>query len=213
MHIERIIVGQLDVNCYLVSDEATSDAVIIDPGDESERIVELIEGKGLRPKYVFLTHCHYDHVCAAGDLKKKYNAALIMHKDEIEMYGMTKQLCISWGYDAGDFPSPDRTVKEGDEISIGSCVFKVLHTPGHTPGGVCLYGEKTLFTGDTLFKGSVGRTDLPGGDTGMLFDSLNKITKLPADTRVYCGHGDETTIGLELKQNPFLNEQNRFRFL
>lgn len=205
MTIEKIVVGQLGVNCYIVYDGGTSEAAVIDPGDEFERIADLLEGQGITPKYILFTHAHYDHVCAAGELKGKYGASIIMHEDEKETYRMAKTLCLSWGLSEEDFPDPDILVTEGDKIVIGGNTWEVLHTPGHTPGSICLYLNGTLFTGDTLFRRSVGRTDLPGGDTAKLEGSLKKLVSLPPDTRVYCGHGDETTIGEELIKNPFLS--------
>jgi glyoxylase-like metal-dependent hydrolase (beta-lactamase superfamily II) len=211
MTIDKIVVGQLDVNCYVIHEENSSEAVVIDPGDEFDRIAGLLDRKGLTPKYLLLTHAHYDHVCAVGELKEKYGAAIVMHEDEMETYRMTKNLCISWGFAADDFPHPDMLVKDGDKIFLGNNALEVLHTPGHTPGSICLYQEGTLFTGDTLFRGSVGRTDLPGGNTARLLNSMKRLVTLPADTRVFCGHGDETTMGEELLKNPFLSG-SRLRF-
>jgi hydroxyacylglutathione hydrolase len=212
MTIDKIVVGQLGVNCYIVCDEGASETAVIDPGDEFESIADLIDRQGLAPKYIFFTHAHYDHVCAAGELKSKYGAAIVMHEAEKETYRMTKILCLSWGFEEEDFPAPDILVKDGDEILLGDTACEVMHTPGHTPGSVCLYTEGALFTGDTLFRRSVGRTDLPGGNTAKLAGSLKRLVSLPPATRVYCGHGDETTIGEELGKNPFLSG-SRLRFM
>ncbi len=210
MRIEKIVVGQLDVNCYIVAGESSSDAMVIDPGDEFDRIAGLLDGKGWRPAYIAFTHAHYDHVCAAGELKARYGSSIVMHEDERDTYRMTKELCMSWGFSEEDFPPADMLVKDGGEIALADLLFRVIHTPGHTPGGICLYGGGVLFTGDTLFRGSVGRTDLRGGNTGLLAASLKKIASLPPETRVFSGHGDETTIAEELKDNPFLGG-GRFR--
>ncbi len=206
MNIRKIVVGQLDVNCYIVSDDLNSDALIIDPGDESERIIEVIDSAGLKPKYILFTHAHYDHVCAAKELRDRYKALIVMHEMEKQTYHMTTRLCMSWGYDAEDFPEPDLIVRDGDTISIDSVALEVIHTPGHTPGSICIYGEGTLFTGDTLFKGSAGRTDLPGGDFGLLSDSLRRLMLLPPETAVMCGHEDETSVADEMKNNPFIKQ-------
>ena len=206
MNIRKIVVGQLDVNCYIVSDDSNSEALIIDPGDEPEKIIEFIDASGLRPKYIIFTHAHYDHVCATKELHAKYNAVIVMHEQEKTTYRMTAQLCISRGYDPEDFPEPERIVKDNDTISVGTISFKIIHTPGHTPGSICILGENTLFSGDTLFKGSVGRTDLPGGDFGLLSQSLKKLTHLPPETRVLCGHESETSIAEEMRENPFLKQ-------
>lgn len=205
MTIDKIVVGQLDVNCYVAYDEGASEAAVIDPGDEFERIADLLDRQGITPKYTFLTHAHYDHICAAGELKYKYGAVIIMHEEEKETYSMTKTLCLSWGFTEDDFPDPDMLVTEGNKIVFGGNAFEVLHTPGHTPGSICLYRKGTLFTGDTLFRRSAGRTDLPGGNAEKLECSLKRLMSLPPDTRVCCGHGEETTIGEELMKNPFLS--------
>ncbi len=204
MNIQKIVVGQLDVNCYIISDGSNSEALIIDPGDEPEKIIEFIDESGLQPKYILFTHAHYDHVCAAKELHDQYNAIIVMHEQEKTAYRMTAQLCLSWGFVPEDFPEPERLVKDNDSISVGTISFKVIHTPGHTPGSICILGENTLFSGDTLFKGSVGRTDLPGGDFGLLSQSLKKLTNLPPETRVLCGHEGETLIAEEMRDNPFL---------
>ncbi len=204
MNIQKIVVGQLDVNCYIISDGSNSEALIIDPGDEPERIIEFLDATGVRPKYIVFTHAHYDHVCAAKELHDQYNAVIVMHELEKTTYRTTAQLCISRGYDPEDFPEPERIVKDNDTISFGAISFNIIHTPGHTPGGICILLKNTLFSGDTLFKGSVGRTDLPGGDFGLLSQSLKKLTLLPPETRVLCGHGGETSMAEEIRDNPFL---------
>jgi hydroxyacylglutathione hydrolase len=207
MKIETIPVGQLDTNCFVVSDEETREAIIIDPGDDPERLRTYIDAYGLKPAYLIFTHGHYDHVCAVRELKELYQAMIVMHEAEDKTYEDTKKLCMSWGYDEEDFPQPDLLVKEGDEIRLGKTSFAIMHTPGHTPGGICLYGDGVLFTGDTLFRSSAGRTDLPGGDRGHLLASLKRLMQLPPSTRVCCGHEEETTIGLEIRTNPFLHSR------
>jgi len=204
MLIEVIVVGQLDTNCVIVSDPSSGDACIIDPGDEPEKISSFIDANGLRPAYIIFTHAHYDHVCAARELKEKYHASLVMHGDEKTTYADTKRLCMSWGYDDEDFPPPDILVGEDDIIRIGCLSFRVIHTPGHTPGSICLLGNGVLLTGDTLFRGSAGRTDLPGGSEKHLLHSLKKLMQLPQATRVLCGHDGESSIGTEIKTNPFM---------
>lgn len=206
MRIDKIVVGQLEVNCYVVSDEKSSEALIIDPGDEFERIAGLIDSLGVKPVYILFTHAHYDHVCAAKELKDRYQCPIVMHEDEKTTYEMTARRCVSWGYEPEDFPPPDMTVRNKDKIALGEVSLDVMHTPGHSPGGICVYGERCLFTGDTLFKGSVGRTDLPGGNAARLSGSLKDLILLPPDTKVLCGHGEETTLGEESVRNPFLNK-------
>lgn len=198
------MVGQLDTNCVIISDPSCGDACIVDPGDEPEKISSCIDTNGLRPVYIIFTHAHYDHVCAARELKERYHAAIIMHEDERAAYADTKRLCMSWGYDDEDFPPPDILVREDDIVRIGSLSFRVIHTPGHTPGSICLWGHGVLLTGDTLFRGSAGRTDLPGGSGEHLCHSLKKLMRLPHPTRVLCGHDGESSIGIEIRTNPFM---------
>jgi len=204
MKIETVIVGQLDTNCIVIADAKTGDACIVDPGDEPERICTCIDSNGLRPAYIIFTHAHYDHVCAAREIREKYHADIVMHEDELKTYADSKRLCMSWGYEEEDFPRPDILVREGDVIRVGDLCFSVIHTPGHTPGSICLFGNGVLVTGDTLFRGSAGRTDLPGGNREHLLLSLKKLQQLPHATQVVCGHDEETTIGIEVETNPFM---------
>lgn len=205
MQIETIIVGQQDTNCYVVFDEESREAIVIDPGDEPDKISAHIDARKLRPTHIIFTHAHYDHVCAVKELKERYQTKVVMHEAEAQTYDETKKRCMSWGYDADDFPPPDLAVKEDDEVWVGKACFRVIHTPGHTPGGICLHGENLLFAGDTLFLGSVGRTDRPGGNMEHLLQSLKKLTLLNPATRVLCGHDEETTIGRERSSNPFMH--------
>jgi len=207
MQIETVIVGQLDTNCYVVFDEASRETIIIDPGDEPDKISAYVETKNLRPTHIIFTHAHYDHVCAVRELKEKYQAKVVMHETEAQTYDDTKKRCMTWGYDADDFPPSDLSVKEDDEVRVGATYFRVIHTPGHTPGSICLHGMGVLFAGDTLFRGSVGRTDLPGGNMPDLLRSLGKLALLNPATRVLCGHDEETTIGREVGSNPFLQSR------
>ncbi len=204
MEIKTIVVGQLDTNCVVIADRNTRDACVIDPGDEPERICEYIDANDFRPAQIIFTHAHYDHVCAAKELQEKYHAGIVMHADEMMTYDETRRLCMSWGYDEEDFPRPELFLHDGDSIRVGGLRFSIIHTPGHTPGSICLFGQGLLITGDTLFRGSAGRTDLPGGNREHLLRSLKKLMQLPYLTRVVCGHDEETTIGTEVKTNPFM---------
>lgn len=204
MTFETIVVGQLDTNCVVIADAITRDACVIDPGDEPEKISAHINDNNLRPAYILFTHAHYDHVCAARELKEQYHADIVMHEDEKSTYMDTKRLCVSRGFDEEDFPLPDIFVRDNDFIKVGNHCFRVIHTPGHTPGSICLLGNGVLVSGDTLFRGSAGRTDLPGGNREHLLRSLKKLMCLPDTTRVLCGHDQETTIRNERKTNPFM---------
>jgi hydroxyacylglutathione hydrolase len=203
MIIKRFEVGPLGVNSYLIVDTTTKDAAVIDPGDEPDRIMETIESENLTIKMIILTHAHFDHIGAVSDIKNATKADIVMHKYEEKMYGLAPIHASSWGYQIDPLPPPNKLVEEGDILNVGNLSFKVLHTPGHTPGGICLYGEGAVFTGDTLFRDSVGRTDLPGGDLNALGSSFRRLMDLPPDTKAYCGHGEETTIGREKVSNFF----------
>ncbi len=206
MIIEKVVVGPLEENSYIVADEVSKEAVVIDPGDEPDRIMELIDSNGFNVLAVICTHGHFDHVGGIGDIKKATGARVMIHKDDTETYGMAKEQAVLWGFNVDDLPEPDGFLNDGDEIKAGGMVFRVMHSPGHSPGGICLYGEGVLFSGDTMFQGSIGRTDFPGGSIDKLKESFKRLIELPDDTRVFSGHGPETTIGREKRENFFMSE-------
>lgn len=206
MIVKRLIVGPLEENTYIIGDEATREAIVVDPGDEPDRILDEIKSNDLKVNTVICTHAHFDHVGASGDIKKATGARILIHKEDLQVYDTAKDQAAVWGFDIDDIPQPDGFVDEGDEIQVGNLKFKVMHTPGHSPGALCLYGEGIVITGDTIFAGSVGRTDFPGGSTEKLRESFKRLLGLPDDTKVYAGHGPETTIGAEKKSNYFVNE-------
>jgi glyoxylase-like metal-dependent hydrolase (beta-lactamase superfamily II) len=206
MIIKNLIVGNLEENCYIVSDEKTKEAMVIDPGDEPDRIVDEIKQNDLKVNYIICTHAHFDHIGAVGDIKNETGAKVMMHKADVELYENARDQAAIWGIHIDELPSPDVFIAEGDSVKVGGMVFHVIHTPGHSPGGICLYGEGVVFTGDTLFQGSVGRTDFHGGDIAQLKESFRRLLELPDETKVFSGHGQETTIGIERKENFFLDE-------
>ncbi|MBI5098659.1 MAG: MBL fold metallo-hydrolase [Nitrospirae bacterium] len=206
MIIKKLVVGPLQENCYIAADEKTKKALVIDPGDEPDRILEVIRDNNFEISAVILTHAHFDHVGAAGDIKRATSAKVLINDGDMELYKGARDQAAFWGYEVDDLPEPDGFIKEGDEVSAGELTFKVLHTPGHSPGGVCLYGEGTLFSGDTIFQGSVGRTDFYGGDMTKLKESFKRILGLPEDTIILSGHGPETTIEREKRENFFIEE-------
>ena len=206
MILEKFVVGPLEENTYVIADEATKEAIVIDPGDESDRVVDFIKDKGLQAKSIICTHAHFDHVGATGDIKKATGGKILIHRNDMEVYETAKDQAAFWGYDIDDIPHPDGFLDEGDDIRVGNLNFKVMHTPGHSPGGLCLYGEGILLTGDTIFKGSVGRTDFPGGSAEELKKSFRRLLGLPEDTKIYSGHGPDTSVGIEKKTNFFVSE-------
>lgn len=203
MIIRRLAVGPLEANCFLIGDEDSGKAMVIDPGDEPDRVMDAAKADNLSLEYIVCTHAHFDHVGAVPDVKDETGAKIIVHKDELEIYRGARDMAAFWGYDIPPLPEPDILVEEGSEIRLGALSFKVLHTPGHSPGGICLLGEGVVVTGDTLFAGSVGRTDFHGGDMNKLKESFQRLLSLPPETKVLAGHGPDSTIGEERSGNFF----------
>lgn len=206
MKIENIVAGALQVNCFIVYDEESRDAIVIDPGDEAGEIIRLIEEKKLAVSRIVCTHAHFDHIGAVGKLKEKTGASVTIHKGDFDIYMRAESHGTLWGFQIEQPPEPDVYVQDRDEIAFGKCCFSVLHTPGHSPGGICLYGEGVIFTGDTIFAGSVGRTDLPGSSMAELKKSFARIIALPPDTKIFPGHGPRTTVKDEREYNFFVHE-------
>jgi glyoxylase-like metal-dependent hydrolase (beta-lactamase superfamily II) len=206
MIIKKLIVGPLENNCFIIADENSRECLVIDPGDEPDRILDSINENNFQLKYIICTHAHFDHIAAVSDIKEETKAKIVLHRDDLEIYKSTKDQAVAWGFELESQPEPDMFVSEGDMIEIGDLRFDILHTPGHSPGGICLYGEGILITGDTLFAGSVGRTDLYGGDIKELKKSFKKLMSLPEGVKVLPGHGPETTIGHERVDNFFSAE-------
>jgi hydroxyacylglutathione hydrolase len=205
MKLNQLTVGQLGVNCYIVSCEDTNEALVIDPGDNVEIILEKIEQENLQVKYIVNTHGHADHIGANKILKNKTNAAIAIHSDDAPMLNNPK-LNLSVYIGASIISDPaDIILNAGDTITIGNVNLSVLHTPGHTKGGICLLTEGALFSGDTLFAESIGRCDFPDGSMNDLIHGIqSQLMKLPDDIKVYPGHGPVTTIGWERTHNPYL---------
>lgn len=207
MIVQEIPVGMLGTNCYLVACPETKEAIVIDPGDEGKKIFSLVQRNGFKVSAIVNTHGHWDHVGGNSELKKLTGAPILIHEKDADFLTNGKlHLGSMLGTNAVS-PAADRLLQEGDLIQVGKLDLKVVHTPGHTPGGISLIGEKAVFVGDTLFAGSIGRTDLPGGNYSALIASIkNKLLPLDDEMTVYPGHGPSTTIGRERKKNPFLLE-------
>jgi len=203
--IETLAVGPLQVNCFIAACPATREAMVIDPGDEGERILETLRANNIQPKLIVNTHGHFDHIGGNALLMEKTGAQLLIHEDDLPVLRQAATHAAIYGLKTVPSPEPTRTLRGGEVLEVGQLRFEVIHTPGHSPGGISLYGGGHLFSGDALFAGSVGRTDLPGGDHDMLVEGIrSRLLVLPEATVVHPGHGPDTTVGREKSDNPFV---------
>lgn len=205
--LETLAVGPLQVNCYIVGCAATRKALVVDPGEEAERIHALVRTAGLEVQTIVNTHGHFDHVGGNRLLLEATGAELLIHVADAPFLPRVREHAAIYGLQVAASPPPTRTLVGGEVLSLGALAVQVIHTPGHTPGGICLLVNNHLFAGDTLFADSVGRTDLPGGSHEDLVASIReKLFVLPAETVVHPGHGPDTTIGREKRLNPFVGD-------
>ncbi len=205
MNYKLVVVGPLDTNCYLVYCDETLDCAVIDPGAEAERIFPLVLELELKLVAILNTHGHIDHIGANKDVKDKFNVPLCIHSLDSPLLEKIQEFELSFFLGAKESPPADRLLEDKDTIRFGKSSLRVVHTPGHTPGSVSFLGDGIVFSGDTLFFGGVGRTDLPGGSTKDLEKSIKeKILTLPPETIVLPGHGPMTSVGEEKESNPFL---------
>jgi hydroxyacylglutathione hydrolase len=204
MIIEAIPTGPLETNTYVVADGETKEAIVIDPGGDVGRIMARLEALGVTLKAIVNTHGHFDHISGNRELAEVTGAPILVHEEDVPLFGRARTTADFFMVPGEDSPPPQSLLKEGDELEVGRYRFTVVHTPGHSPGGVTLVGEGKAFCGDLVFYGSVGRTDLPGGSQEVLRESIRtKIIILPDETVLYPGHGPETTVGQEKGHNPF----------
>jgi glyoxylase-like metal-dependent hydrolase (beta-lactamase superfamily II) len=207
--ISRLTVGAFQENCYLLTDPSTGVGVLIDPGDEGDRIIEAVEAAGIRLEAIWVTHAHLDHVGGIAALKRVHDVPILLHPADLPLYHSVDRQAAAYGLPYETPPLPDRELADGDTLEVGSLRFTVLHAPGHAPGHVVIHGHGVAFVGDCVFAGSIGRTDLPLSDGRALANSLELIAKLPPDTVLHPGHGPPTTLERELASNPFLNGSAR----
>ncbi len=205
--VHQLSVGPLQVNCFVVACQRTREAMVIDPGEDGTRILQLAESNGYQVKKIVNTHGHFDHIGANQPVKEATGAVLMMHEADLPLLQNARNHAQAYGLTVSPSPDPDKFLNEGDVFSIGEQSFSIFHVPGHSPGSICLLSDGHLFVGDVLFAGSVGRTDLPGGDFDALIEGVReKLFRLPAETIVHPGHGPDTTIGREKQTNPFVGD-------
>ena len=204
MILERIIVGPLEVNCYLIGCSQSGEIAVIDPGADPKLIIDGITSQQYKPFYIINTHCHIDHTGANEDIKRRFNLPIFIHQDDAPFLTKPQNDFLQAFLSTNPSPPADRLLAEGDLINIGSLTLEVVHTPGHSPGGICLKFPEGILTGDTLFCRGIGRTDLPGGSHSQLIESVkNKLFTLDKSLPIYPGHGPFSTIGEEMEENPF----------
>jgi len=202
LKFEKIIVGVLRTNCYIIYDESSGQGVIIDPGGEPSKIIKVLNKIDVEVKYIIATHGHFDHVLGVTALKEYTNSKFVIHKADIEIMEHSR----IWAPQEWNPPEPDIILNTECTITVTDTLkLSILHTPGHTPGSICIHVDNKLFTGDTIFKGTIGRTDLPGGSPELILSSLEKIKKFPKNTIILPGHGPPTILEYELKYNPYLH--------
>jgi hydroxyacylglutathione hydrolase len=212
LRIVPILNGQFAENCYLVYAVGHSDTVIVDPGEEPERFLAEARRLGRTITAIWITHAHIDHIMGVGEIRAETGAPIYLHPAEREHYDNLPQQGLWFGLRLGAPPAPDIPLAHGQRLRVGGAEFEVRHVPGHSAGHVCFVGSAVLLGGDVLFEGSIGRTDLPGGDFETLIGSISReLLTLPDDTIVYPGHGGPTTIGAERRTNPFLTGAARSR--
>ncbi|MEN8153188.1 MAG: MBL fold metallo-hydrolase [Acidobacteriota bacterium] len=200
----KIIVGELEVNCYIIYSEQTKNCFIIDPGDNGEKILKGISEAGLNPQKILLTHGHIDHCGGISYIVSETGIPVFVHKEDSLLMNSRRNMELGAAFGLDTPPEPDGYFKDREIIKLDDVDIEVFHTPGHTPGSVCFKTNGMIFTGDTLFHGSIGRTDLPGGNFSQLEESLELLKKFPGNTKIHPGHGESSDIKQELRINPFL---------
>jgi glyoxylase-like metal-dependent hydrolase (beta-lactamase superfamily II) len=207
--VRHLTVGAFQENCYLLVDDRTNRAVIVDPGSEGNRLVDAIDKSGATLDAIWITHAHVDHVGAIASIKQRWDVPVYLHPLDRRLYEAAGRQAQVYNVPFEEPPPPDREFAEGEHLKVGDVELEVMHAPGHSPGHVVIHGDGIALVGDCLFAGSIGRTDLPFSNPPQLAATLERISALPPETVVYPGHGMDTTIGEERVSNPFLNGSAR----
>jgi len=199
-------VGAFQENCYLVVDDESGRAVLVDPGAEGERLVDVVRRSGAELDAIWVTHAHLDHVGGLAAVRRVWDVPIYLHPADAQLYQNASRQAAAYGLPFEDPPAPDRELADGDTVRVGTLAFRVMHAPGHSPGLVVFHGQGVALVGDLIFAGSVGRTDLPMSNPAHMHDSLERAAaSLPPETLLYPGHGRATTMAAELRSNPFLS--------
>lgn len=206
MIFEKLRIGELGTNCYIFGDSKTKEVAVVDPADEGSVILDSINKNEYKVKYIIITHGHFDHIGEVEFIKKETGAKVLIHRIDNELIEDPEKNMSAYGFTlAGAIKATaDRLLEDGDEISLGENSFKIIHTPGHTMGSICILYEDSLFSGDTLFKETVGRTDLPNANPSEMQKSIKKLMNLNDNIKVFPGHGDSSEMGHEKMYNPFM---------
>ena len=209
--VRGVVVGVFQENCWVIGSRRTREGIVIDPGDEPEEVLALARDMGLNVKLIVNSHAHVDHIMGVRGVQERTGAPFLLHPDDLGIARDASRSAARFlGYAPPPPPEPDAPLVDGDTVEVDGLQLKVIHTPGHTPGSVSYYTEGLLFSGDTLFRGSIGRTDLPGGDHRQIMQSIiGKLLTLPDDTIVLPGHMQETRIGFERQMNPWVQAELR----
>lgn len=213
VEVTRFTLGPFQENCYLLVGPSGRQAAIVDPGIDAEPILDILKERDLELEWIVNTHAHVDHVACNAFYKEQTGAPIILHPDDEPILASVPQHAAMFGLQVAPSPPPDASFVEGVPFVFDGVAFDVIHTPGHSPGGVCLRFGDRMLVGDTLFQGSIGRSDLPGGDAAQLIQSIRrKLFVLPGEIRCYPGHGEETTLAEEKRSNPFVSDAAVERF-